>query len=55
MRRLVRHAALAVLAAALVFPQAARAENRWQAYESGAFARAQSAGQTIFVSVHADW
>lgn len=55
MKRLVRGAALAVLAAALVFAQAARAENRWRAYESGAFARAQKAGQTIFVAVHAHW
>jgi thiol:disulfide interchange protein len=44
---------LAMLAAA--FPAAANAAPAWQEYSPAAFAKAQEAGKTIIVDVHAVW
>lgn len=44
---------LAMLAAA--FPAAANAAPVWQEYSPAAFAKAQEAGKTIIVDVHAVW
>ena len=50
-----RRAAAVALAALLLAPALALAANGWHPYDDAAFARAQKAGKTIFVSVHADW
>ena len=46
---------LALLAAALVLPQAALALEGWKPYDTKAFAQAQKDGKTIFVVVHTEW
>ena len=55
MRRPMIVIALFLLAAALVFPQAAFAEGPWKPYDAKAFTQAKKDGKTIFVSVHTDW
>ena len=41
--------------AALILSQPAMAASRWLEYSPERFARAQAAGETILVDVHADW